>query len=271
MMVPLARLMRPEVRDAWAFAESGFHNLLAISVAERYEKEALKAAFGLLGTGQVSLSKVVITVGPETDARDPEAVLRAVGQHFDPAEDFLLLPGTAMDTLDFTSFRPNLGSKMILDAVPKRGRRPNAPIAPTEIPDLTPLHSGILRWRLLGGSLLAVAVREGTGAEVLAMLLSPAAAAACPILVRVPLLAIVSEDVRLEDRTHLLWGIFTRFDAARDIRFRDSRLAGAAPVHRGTLGIDATWKPGYPRPVVASEETRRLVDRRWAEYRIERT
>lgn len=268
MMAPLIRLLHPEVRDLWAFHEAGFHNWLAISVRERYEKEAIKAAFGLLGTGQVSLSKVVVTVGPEVDARDPEAVLRAIGEHFDPEEDFTLLPGTAMDTLDFTSFRMNLGSKMICDAVPK-ARRPARPLLRSEeIPDLGAIHRAIRGHRLVAGALLVVSAEGAPGRAVLERLLAEDVAAAFPALRRLPLLAVVSPDVRLEDRTHLLWGIFTRFDAARDVRFRESKLAGAAPVHRGTLGIDATWKPGYPSPVHASDETRALVDRRWREYGI---
>jgi 4-hydroxy-3-polyprenylbenzoate decarboxylase len=104
---------------------------------------------------------------------------------------------------------------------------------------------------------------------VLERLLSEEVARAHPVLRRVPVLALLSDDVPLDDRTQLLWGLFTRFDAARDVRFRDSRLVGAAPAHRGTLGIDATWKPGYPRTVAASEATRALVDRRWEEYGLE--
>jgi 4-hydroxybenzoate decarboxylase subunit C len=279
MMIPLARLMHPEVRDLWAFFEAGFHNLLAVSVKERYLKESLKAAFGLLGTGQVSLSKVVVTVGPEVNARDPEAVFRALGANFVPEEDFILLPGTSMDTLDFTSFRLNLGSKMILDATPKAHRAPRPPLPPGEIPDLRPLHPDILEQTLFASSLLVVRVRgassalvEGAspGRPVLERILSREAASAMPVLSRVPLCAVVSEDVRLQDRTHMLWGLFSRFDAARDVIFSESRLIGAAPVHRGTLGIDATWKPGYPGTVHPSDETRRQVDARWREYGLDR-
>lgn len=285
MMIPLARMMHPEIRDLWAFFEAGFHNLLAVSVHQRYEKEALKAVFGLLGTGQVSLSKVVVAVGPEVDARDPESVFRALGAHFEPEEDFLLLPGTAMDTLDFTSFKLNLGSKMILDATPKPGRAPRPPLEESSIPDLRRVHPAILEQRLFAGALLVVKVasQDGrlnaeaselsedaaparAGTEVLEHLLSEAVARSMPILGRVPVCVVVSDDVRLQDRTHLLWGIFSRFDAARDVRFRESRLLGAAAVHRGTLGIDATWKPGYPETVRPAEETVRLVERRWAEY-----
>jgi 4-hydroxybenzoate decarboxylase subunit C len=266
MMMPLLRMMHPEIRDAWAVPEAGFHNLLSVSVGARYEKEPLKAAFAMLGTGQVSLSKVVVTVGPDVKARDPEAVLREIGAWFDPEEDFILLPGTAMDTLDFTSFRPNLGSKMILDACPSRGREPRPLLVEDDLPDLRDLHPAIRGQRLLGGSLLAVAVDGAEGRGVLERLLSREVEAARPALTRVPIIAAVSADVRLQDRMHLLWGVFTRFDAARDVLFRSSQLRGAAPVHRGTMGIDATWKPGYPDAVRPSEETRRLVDRRWGEY-----
>ena len=72
--------------------------------------------------------------------------------------------------------------------------------------------------------------------------------------------------MRLDDECHLVWGLLTRFDAARDVLFAESKLVGAAPVHRGTLGIDATWKEGYPEPVRCSDETKQLVDSKWASY-----
>jgi hypothetical protein len=43
-------------------------------------------------------------------------------------------------------------------------------------------------------------------------------------------------------------------------------FVGARPVYRGIVGIDATWKEGYPAPLVMDESIVRLVDRRWGEY-----
>ena len=85
---------------------------------------------------------------------------------------------------------------------------------------------------------------------------------------RVKWVAVVSDDVPLDDRTLLLWGIFTRFDAARDVVFSGMRLDGAWPRYRGRMAIDATWKPGYPDPIEMDPEVVRLVDRRWGEYGI---
>ena len=37
-------------------------------------------------------------------------------------------------------------------------------------------------------------------------------------------------------------------------------------VYRGTIGIDATWKPGYPAPLEMDESIVKRVDRRWGDY-----
>ncbi|MEO6462632.1 MAG: UbiD family decarboxylase, partial [Candidatus Eisenbacteria bacterium] len=111
---PLVRLIHKEVKAVHAFFEAGFHNLLAVAVEERYAKEGMRAALGLLGTGQLSLTKCLVLVDEDVDVTDWRAVFAAIREHFDPAEDFLLLPGVPLDTLDFTSMRMNLGSKMVL-------------------------------------------------------------------------------------------------------------------------------------------------------------
>jgi 4-hydroxy-3-polyprenylbenzoate decarboxylase len=76
----------------------------------------------------------------------------------------------------------------------------------------------------------------------------------------------VSLDVNLDDDENLQWGIFTRFDPARDMVFSEQTFVGARPVYRGVVGIDATWKKGYPLPLEMDESIVKLVDSRWDEY-----
>ncbi len=259
MLLPMIKLIHPELRDIWAYYEAGFHSLAVASVVQRFGKEGMKTALGLLGTGQMSLTKCLILVGDDVDARDPAAVLKAIRDHFDPSEDFLLLPGVPFDTLDFTSFTLNLGSKMVLDATP----RPSSKGAPKEPAvseaQVKSLHPRIARARLVGGSLLLVQV-SGEGRDVVKALVK------APALSGIKLIAAVSEDVNLEDRESYLWGIFTRFDPARDIVFSVAELKDAWPVYRGCLGIDATFKTGYPDPVVMTPEIIKRVDARWHQY-----
>ncbi|MGQ0721567.1 MAG: UbiD family decarboxylase [Candidatus Eiseniibacteriota bacterium] len=256
---PLIRLPHPEVRDVWAFEETGFHHLLVASVEQRFAKEAMRTAFGLLGQGQLGLTKVVVMVGRTVNPRNLDEVLEAIARNFDPEEDFLLLPRVPFDTLDFTSFTPNLGSKMIVDATPRTRATPAELPA---VPDLSLVDRRIRGQALFGRTLLAIHVEESPrGALAAAMRALPQAA--LPRIV-----AAVSPDVPLDDRTQLMWGIFTRFDPARDVFFEQSELHGAWPVHRGRMAIDATFKQGYPEPLVMDPEIVAKVDRRWKEYAI---
>jgi len=291
MMGPLVRVIHKEVRAVHAFFEAGFHNLLAVAIEERYAKEGMRAALGLLGTGQLSLTKCVVLVDEGVDVKDWKAVFGAIREHFDPEDDFLLLPGVPLDTLDFTSMRMNLGSKMVLDAMGRRGVGPGdartsdaveaalAAAAPAggrmraeerseqakarrtvAARDLPGRLSGVRAARIVEETMLVVQVEaEGRGRPVIEALVAD------PVFAGLKIIAAVSPDVPFDDPVLLLWGIFTRFDAARDVVFTDVTLHGAWPSARGRMGIDATWKAGYPEPVVMPEDVVARVDARWGE------
>jgi len=256
---PFLKLIRPEVSHLWAYYEAGFHNLLVVSVRSRFAKEPLKTALGLFGEGQLSLTKCIILVGPGVDPRDFTAVLREVHKHFSAGNDFLLLPRVPLDTLDFTSFKMHLGSKMALDATPKAGENGGSwPFDPHSL-DLRRLAPEVTDSRLVEETLLAVKVRGG-GSDVVRRI------ASAPEARGLKLIAAVSEDINLNDQTSLLWGIFTRFDPARDAFFPEMRFEGAAPLYRGPLAIDATWKQGYPAPLLMDSAIVDKVNKRWNAY-----
>ena len=272
---PILKLMHPEIEDFWTYFEAGFHNLLTVAVDQRHAKEGVKTALGLLGQGQLSLCKVVVLVDKGVDPKDFRAVLREAARHFDPREDVLLLPGTPLDTLDFTSYTMNLGSKLILDFTSQRGPIPSARSAQPKLAAKAPAKPkpyDPAKIKQAAGTayrdqaswedcLLVVKVKNDgrPGAAVLKKLLG------APLGTH-KWVALVSDDVDLHDTTSLIWGLFTRFDAARDIQFTKSSLHNAWPLHEGVLGIDATWKKGYPEPVEMPAETVKMVDRRWNEY-----
>jgi 4-hydroxy-3-polyprenylbenzoate decarboxylase len=268
LLGPLIRLPHPEVRALWSHEATGFHHLLVASVEQRFAKESMRSAFGLLGQGQLGLTKVLVLVGPNVDPCDVDAVLEEIARNFDPYENFLLLPKVPFDTLDFTSYTLNVGSKMILDAT--TGPLANPPL-PT-LPDLRGVDERIRGQALLGRAILAVQVEGDDPRGVLERVLRAlpgAGAGSDHVPVPPKLVAAVSADIPLDDRTLLLWGIFTRFDPARDVFFEDSRMRGAWPLHRGRMAIDATFKTGYPAALEMDPATQKLVDDRWSQYGIE--
>ena len=259
---PLAKLLHSEIRSLWAYYEAGFHNLLVVSIEERYQKEAMKTALGLMGTQQLSLTKCLITVSEDVDPRNFHQVLRAVRENFDPHFDFIMLPKVPLDTLDFTSYKMNLGSKMILDAT--RKRKPAAKFHVTKkaehfIAELAAEDRRIIETNLIEDTLLLVKVKHD-GSSVLKRLLKS------PLIDGIKMLAVVSDDVEIHRQESYIWGVFTRFDCERDVLFREQKLIGISPIYRGTLGIDATWKAGYPEPLLMDEKIVKRVDQRWDEY-----
>jgi 4-hydroxy-3-polyprenylbenzoate decarboxylase len=250
---PLIKVINPNIVDMCAYAGAGFHNLLVVALQERHPKEVLKSAMSLLGTGQLSLTKVMILVGPNRDPRDFRAVLRDLWHRFDPEDHMWLLPFAPLDTLDFTSFKMHVGSKLVIDAA-------GEVVSKSEpMPDVDPrrFDARVESSKVLEGSLLVIVVREHARDVLQRLTKAP---------LGVKFVVAVSPDVRLDDDENLQWGIFTRFDPARDMFFTEQVFVGARPVYRGIVGIDATWKEGYPAPLVMDDAIVKLVDRRWSEY-----
>ena len=257
-LTPLVSLIRREVKDMWAYYEAGFHNLLVVSVDPRYQREAIKTALGLLGDGQLSLTKNLVLVGPDVNPRDCSQVMQAIRRNFDPEQDFHLIARTAADTLDFTGEGLHKGSKMILDATggPLGERGLSAVAVPANINAIAP---GIVKHRLVGKTMLVVQT-TGQGREVVQKLVDN------PLLGSVKIVVAVSVDVDIDDDENLLWGIFTRFDAVMDVMFSRTEFKGLAPVYSGVLGIDATWKQGYQKPLEMDPEIVKKVDSKWSRY-----
>jgi 4-hydroxy-3-polyprenylbenzoate decarboxylase len=252
----------------WAYYEAGFHNLLVVSVEERYKKEAMKAALGLLGTGQLALTKCLVLVSQEINPRDWSAVLRDIRDHFDPHVDFVLLPKVPLDTLDFTSFKMELGSKMIIDATKKLRPRREKKSETREkeqrklnvtIKNIKLIDRRIIDCHFIEESLLIVKVKEN-GRSVIEKLVKQ------KDLHGLRIVAAVSEDVDIRKQESYIWGIFTRFDCERDVIFSEQGLIGISPIYKGIMGIDATWKKGYPAALKMDPVVRKRVDERWDSY-----
>jgi len=262
---PLVQLIHSEITDMWAYYEAGFHNLLVVAVDQRYAKESMKTALGLMGLSQLALTKCIILVTEGAKAKNFDWVMKEVRDNFDPHYDFVMIPKVPLDTLDFTSFTMNLGSKMIIDAT--RKQRPREEAAGSidrarrdeQINQMRSLDPRILDINLVHDTLLLVKV-SGHGMPLVEKLVRHTE------LGGVKIVAAVSEDVDIRDQENYIWGVFTRFDCERDVIFTEQKLVGISPVYKGIMGIDATWKQGYPNPLKMTDEVKKRVEERWESY-----
>ena len=114
-------------------------------------------------------------------------------------------------------------------------------------------------WNIIDETLLVVTVPDN-GKEIVTKLTKSSE------IIGPKIIAAVSPDVNVRDLEQTIWGIFTRFDAERDMVFTQEKLVGISPVFRGKMGIDATWKRGYPLPLVMTDEIIDHVDKQWDTY-----
>ena len=263
MSVPLLRMMRPAITDLWSYPESGFHPLAAIKVKERYPKEAMKHAFAVLGEGQLSLTKILMAVGDDCDnVRDFKQVSRAVWRHLDAAEGLHLIAPTAQDTLDFTGPSMNTGSRLLLIATP----RPSGPLRtdpPPPPPASSDVHAGIETLTALGEAFLIARVARDANKDAVREALKRHEVAK-KYLFHV----LVSDDVPTDNSMMVLWGWFTRFDPLSDLRPAEIVQEGNRLLFSFPIAIDATWKPGYRKPVAVDPDVDRLVSDKWSGYGI---
>ncbi len=263
LCVPLLKMIKPGIGDLWSYAETGFHPLAVMAVGPRYERESLKYALGVMGEGQLSLTKILIAVDSDVKIRDFRAVSRALRQHFDPADGLHLLAPTAQDTLDFSGPSMNVGSRLILLA--HRGQRSPLRPAPPPPPPPADVHPDILALRALGEGVLMVQVsRTWRKTAVIRALREH------PVTRQYVFQAAVSDDVPLHDDRLALWGWFTRFDPLADLHPARREQAGNRLILHVPILFDATWKEGYRLPVAFDPAKEQRVTDNWNRYGLPR-
>lgn len=253
LLSPLFPVVMPNVLDLWSYGETGHHSLAGAVVNTRYQREAVQAAFRILGEGQLSLTKFLWLTDSPVDLRDPKAVLEHLLCRFRPETDLYIVSNVSMDTLDYTGPEVNLGSKGIMLGLGEPWRDlPKAP--PTELPagitQAVPFCAGCL---LVSGN--AHAEEAGLAERI---------KDAFPDW---PLVCIVDDARKVAaSPMRFLWAVFTRFEPAADIYAQTTRVQRHHISYGGTILIDSRKKATYAEELFVDDDTRTLVDNRWSEY-----
>ncbi len=255
LLSPLFPLAMPAVQSLWSYGETGYHALAGAVVRQRYKREAMAAAFRILGEGQLSLTKFLLCTDRSVDLRDFRATLQHVLARADFRTDLFLFANLAMDSLDYAGPRINEGGKGVLLGLGDPLR---------ELPGewRGDLPAGVRDVRVFCPGCLVMSA-PGYAAERGA----PRRLAAHPGFASWPLL-VVSDDAERATRSsvNFLWTTFTRFDPAADVHAAAVELLGSHPSFTAPIAIDARLKPGYPEELFCDPDTAARVSRRWKEY-----
>lgn len=252
LLAPLFPVVMPNVKDLWSYGETGYHALAGAVVEERFKREAMAAAFRILGEGQLALTKFLWVVDKPIDLKDARAVLTHLLARFRPETDLYVLANLSMDTLDYSGPEVNLGSKGVMLGVGEPWR---------ELPrEVGALPSGIEDAAVFCPGCLCV---QG-----------PSYAEAPDFVQHAvrsfpdwPMICVVDDARRAAStNTRFLWTVFTRFEPAADIHASSMRVVRHHVVYEGTIAIDSRMKPGYPGELFCDPDTARTVDERWSDY-----
>ena len=113
---PVLQFQHRDVKSVHLPLETGFHNLAIVASKQRYPRQARKTALGLLGAGQMMFLKSIIVIDPDQDPKDLEALLDALNDKVEIAEDIITLSGMVADSLDAASPFENVQDKLLIDA-----------------------------------------------------------------------------------------------------------------------------------------------------------
>jgi len=253
LLAPFIRLAMPQVKQLWAYGETGYHSLAAAVVRERYRREAMQAAFRILGEGQLSLTKFLLVIDRDVDLQDFKQTLEHVLCRTRFETDLFVFGNLSMDTLDYTGPDVNEGSKGVLLGLGDPVRD-----LPREFTGALPqgFHNPL---PFCGGCLVV----DGPTYEK-----EPDAAARLATGVETWPLVVLVDDAKKATKSaiNFLWTTFTRFEPAADIYARDMKVVRHQPVYTPPIVIDARFKPTYPKELYCDQATAQLVDRRWNEY-----
>lgn len=255
LLLPLAKLAMPSVRDLWSYGETGYHSLSAAVVQERYGREAMQSAFRILGEGQLSLTKFLLLTDQAVDLRDFRSTLQHILARADFRSDLYVFGSLSMDTLDYAGPAVNRGSKGVLLGLGEARR---------QLPDR---FTGALPPPFRHAEVFCNGCLVVDGPSFAADPQAAAALARVPALADWPLVVLVDRAAHCaRSAVNFLWTTFTRFEPAADLHAAKVELVRLQPSYTPPVVIDARMKPSYPKELFCDPATARLVDRRWREY-----
>lgn len=256
LLSPLFPLVMPAVRDLWSYGETGFHSLAAAVVKERYGREALGAAFRILGEGQLSLTKFLLLTDKPQNLRDFKPLFEYILARVDWHRDFFIFSQTAFDTLDYASGKINHGSKAVLMGTGAAKRELTREFRGA-------LPTGIKRAKVYCGGCLVIEAESYAENKDLAKDLAENHAD----IFRDFQIVVLHDSAEFADSDEkFLWATWTRFNPASDVFAAQTTLKNHHLGYEAPIFIDSRMKPWYPAEVEVREDIKKLVDRRWREY-----
>ena len=266
IFLPMLKSLNPEIVDMDLPWEGVFHNCVIVSMKKRYPMHARKLMTSLWGSGQMSFSKMLLTVDEAINVHDYREVASTLLNNIDIERDIYITEGT-LDVLDHSSPNYIYGSKIGVDATERiegEDKRKEVRVSgqwsivsgqlKEKIPDIIDINIPLndVKNRII---FISIKKDKPYHARIAAEKLFKLTNGNNSISIAV----ILDEDVNIKDISTVIWKLFNNTDPKRDFYFIDGKLA-----------IDATKKlkeEGHPREwppeIIMDEEIKKRIDKKF--------
>ncbi len=253
LLSPLFPLVMKGVKELKTFGETGFHCLAAARVTDRYPREAFAAGLRILGEGQLSLTKFLITTDGDVDITDFGKLWTHILERVQWQTDLFVFANVSQDTLDYTGPSVNKGSKAMLMGLGKEKRRELPQQFAGELPQGCS-HPQVF----LPGTL----VIQGTSYEQDNNL--PMKLVKSDDLADWPVILLVDSTAEATcSMQEFLWTFFTRFEPAADIHGASQNIRRFHVGLEPPIVFDCRMKPWYTEVLEVDEPTKLKVDEKY--------
>ena len=264
IFLPMLKSLNPEIVDIDLPWEGVFHNCVIVSMKKRYPMHARKLMTSLWGSGQMSFSKMLLTVDEAINVHDYKEVAMRLLNNVDIEKDIYITEGT-LDVLDHSSPNYIYGSKIGVDATERiegEDKRKEVRVSgqwsivsgqlKEKIPDILDINIPL---KDVKAKVIFISIKKDKPyhARIAAEKLFKLTNGVNSISIAV----ILDEDVNIKDISTVIWKLFNNTDPKRDFYFIDGKLA-----------IDATKKlkeEGHPREwppeIIMDEEIKKRIDK----------
>ncbi|MCZ6835590.1 MAG: UbiD family decarboxylase [Planctomycetota bacterium] len=276
IFLPLLQTIIPDIVDYHLPRFGCFHNCAFVKISKAYPLQARRIMHAIWGAGQMAWTKMIIVVDEEVNVHDEKAVLQALCRQADFERDIEVVNGP-LDILDHAAPRLGAGHKIGFDATRKiKGEEVNG-IPHDRRPRVARSEDVKLRLDVLVGQghvtdlhvpdfslgrMVFISVEKtesGQGAEVIDMLFD---------MTDGDFIVALDSRVEVQDWEAALFHLCANVDPGRDLHRRGDRIAFDATYKRPGSADERQGQPvrDWPPLLEMSEEIKRRVEARWAEY-----
>ena len=252
-LAPIRLVMQPEIVDMTMPVAGTSHNIALLSIATRYEGQAVKVAQGMWSAGQMMFNKYLVLTPSDTALRGSASIARLI-RECNPKRAIVRGEGI-YDVLDHATATCGYGGKIALDLTSIAESEKRTP----RIAEAVTLPSGVEHSKDLLEEWSVWVLFADNDTQIDAEQLARDNSVECN--------CIALFDIRARDLSgeELLWLAAANTDPARDIALTEdghTAIVDARPKRPGKAGNPTR----FPNVVVSDKQTIALVDSRWTEY-----